>query len=101
MTAGSWFLALVTAGLALFQWRAAVFVTRKDSEVAKSSGVAAHFRFASLAYGTTAILAVVAATTSSSVAFGLAIIGLIVAAGSGTAFRIRHRIAMRRREQSN
>jgi hypothetical protein len=86
--------------MALFQWRAGFFATRKDSAVAKSSGAAAHFRFASLGYGTTAILATVAATTSSSVAFGLAIIGLIVAAGTGTAFRIRHGIAVRRRTRA-
>ncbi len=85
--------------MALAQWRFALIARSQGSDVAKGS--TAQFRFAGLAYGATAILAVVAAITSNSVVFGLAVIGLIVAAGSGTVFRTRHRIAMRRRTSSN
>jgi hypothetical protein len=96
MAAGSWFLAVVTAGMALAQLRFAHVARRRESGVAKGS--VAHFRFASFAYGATATLAVVAAVSSSSLAFGLAVIGLIVAAGTGSVFRTRHRIAMFRRK---
>jgi hypothetical protein len=85
--------------MALAQWRFALIARRQSSEMARGS--TAQFRFAGTAYGVTAVLAVVAAVTSNSVVFGLAVIGLILAAGSGAVFRTRHRIAGRRRTPSN
>lgn len=92
MTAASWFLAALSGAMALFQLRAAHIVRNRD---AQAFG-AAHFRFAASAYGVTAILALISALASSTLALDLAIIGLIVAAGSGTVFRFRHWRTVRR-----
>ena len=96
MTAASWFLAAATGAMALFQWRAAYIVRNRDTQAFAAS----HFRFAAFAYGATGILALISAVASSSLAFDLAVIGLIVAAGSGMAFRIRHWLTVRRAKRS-
>jgi hypothetical protein len=82
--------------MALFQWRAAHIVRKGDTQ----AFAARHFRFAACAYCATAILALISAIATSSVAFDLAIIGLIVAAGSGTVFRVRHWLTAQRAKRS-
>ncbi|MGA8726645.1 MAG: hypothetical protein WB565_16550 [Acidimicrobiales bacterium] len=96
MTSASWLLVAATGAMALFQWRAAHIVRSRDSQ----AFAAAHFRFAACAYGVTAVLALISAIASSSIAFDLAIIGLVIAAGSGTAFRVRHWRTARRAKRS-
>jgi hypothetical protein len=94
VAAGSWLLAVAAGAMALAQWRFGDIARGRDAELVKGS--VAHFRFATLAYGVTAILALISAVTSSSLAFGVAILGLIVAVGSAPVFRARHRSAVRR-----
>ena len=67
---------------------------KRDTEVAKAT--AAHFRFTGMAYGATAILAIIAAVTSSSLALGLAVVSLASVPVSRMVFGSRRRSMVRR-----
>jgi divalent metal cation (Fe/Co/Zn/Cd) transporter len=94
VTVGCLFLAVAAAVMALFQFTLRDVAKRRDSEIAQAT--AAHFRFTGFTYGTTAILGVIAAITSSTFAFTLALAGLLAATGSGMVFRSRRRSMIRR-----
>jgi hypothetical protein len=69
-----WFFAVVAGGMVPLQLTLMDIAKKRDTEIGKAT--ADHFRFAGFAYGGTAILAVIAAITSSSIALDLAIVGL-------------------------
>jgi hypothetical protein len=94
VTTLSWFFAVVAGAMALLQLTLRDVAKKRDTEIGKAT--ADHFRFAGLAYGGTAVLAVIAAITSSSIALDLAIVGLITAVGSRTVFSSRRREMIRR-----
>ena len=62
---------------------------KRDTELAQVT--ASQFRFARIAYGATAVLAIITAATGSSLAFFLAIVGLAAAALSRPLFSHRRR----------
>jgi uncharacterized membrane protein len=88
------FIAVVAGAMAFVQSTIRDVARKRDSEVAQAT--AAHFRFTSIAYGATAIFAIIAAITSSSLAFGLAIIGLVTVPVSRMVFGTRRRRLIQR-----
>ena len=94
MTVVCLFLAVVAGAMAFVQSTMRDVAKKRDTEVAQAT--AAHFRFTGIAYGATAIFAITAAITSSSFAFGLAIIGLVAVPVSRVVFGTRRRKIIRR-----
>lgn len=87
-------LAGVAGAMALVQSTVRDVVKKRDTEVAKLT--AAQLRITGIAYGATAVFALVAAITSSSLAFGLAIIALAAVPVSRLVFIGRSRRVARR-----
>jgi len=84
----------VLAGVMVFVQDIALGVAEKrDTELARVA--AAQFRFARLAYGVTAVLAIISAITASSPAFFLAILGLAAATLGRAVFTRRRRNVVR------
>ena len=89
MLAASCFLAVVAGVMAYVQWIYLGVAEKRDTELAQVTG--SQFRFARVAYGATAVLAIISAATGSSLAFLLAIVGLAAAALSRPVFGHRRR----------
>jgi Flp pilus assembly protein TadB len=92
-------LAVVAGAMAFVQSTMRDVAKKRDTEIAKAT--AAHFRFTGFAYGATAVLAIIAAITSSSLAFALAIVSLVSVTVSRMAFGSRRRSIARRRRAAD
>ncbi len=88
------FLAIGAGGMAFFQSAARDVAKKRDTEVAQVTAV--HFRLMTILYGAISVLAVVAAITSSSLAFGFALVGLVAVPVSRITFDARRGRLIRR-----